>query len=227
MFQIVRVSSETFPSAPNSIFDQRGERAERASERSERSERSDQTLPSISKLSHIPLIVYLALQDRCKLNALAASDASEAIRLFHVCFTLSESLPKRFQALQIQYLINALPVPIAKTGFPVAFQWPFARLFALKDGQRRLQDGFWTRLRQFKFKMEPGRPKAPPRFSQDGSKALLRRPMTDPKSTKIHEKWMLRANPILVSFFVRFSIDFQSIFRPPQIRFFIRVIQVL
>ena len=100
--------------------------------------------------------------------------------------------------------------------FPVAFRWPLARLFALKDGQRRLQDGFWTRLRQFKFKMEPGRPKAPPRFSQDGSKALLRRPMTDPKSTKIHEKWVLRAIPILVSFFVRFSIDFQSIFRPPK-----------
>ena len=101
-------------------------------------------------------------------------------------------------------------------GFPEAFRWPFARLFAFKDGQRRLQDGFWTRLRQFRFKMEPGRPKAPPRFSQDGSKALLRRPMTDPKSTKIHEKWVLRAIPILVSFFVRFSIDFQSMFRPPN-----------
>ena len=98
----------------------------------------------------------------------------------------------------------------------MAFRWLFTRLFAFKDGQRRLQDGFWTRLRQFRFKMEPGRPKAPPRFSQDGSKALLRQPMTDPKSTKIHEKWVLRANPILVSFFVRFSIDFQSIFRPPK-----------
>ena len=103
--------------------------------------------------------------------------------------------------------------------FPVAFRWPFARLFALKDGQRRLQDGFWTRLRQFKFKMEPGRPKAPPRFSQDGSKALLRRPMTDPKSMKIHEKWVLRAIPILVSFFARFLIDFQSIFDPRNIFF--------
>ena len=40
-------------------------------------------------------------------RASAASDASEAIRLFHVCFKLSESLPKRFLALQIQYLINA------------------------------------------------------------------------------------------------------------------------
>jgi hypothetical protein len=114
------------------------------------------------------------------------------------------------------YLFQRASRSLLNTGFLVAFRWLFARLFAFKDGQRRLQDGFWTRLRQFRFKMEPGRPKAPPRFSQDGSKALLRRPMTDPKSTKIHEKWVLRAIPILVSFFVRFSIDFQSIFRPPK-----------
>ena len=41
------------------------------------------------------------------------------------------------------------------------------------DSQRRTQDG--PRRRQ---------------DLQDGSKALLRRPKTDPKSTKIHEKWM-------------------------------------
>ena len=45
-------------------------------------------------------------------RASAASDASEAIRLFHVCLKLSESLPKRFLAFQIQYLFNALGVEI-------------------------------------------------------------------------------------------------------------------
>ena len=67
----------------------------------------------------------------------------------------------------------------------------------VSDSPRRTQDG--PRRRQ---------------DSQDGSKALLRRPKTDPKSTKIHGKLMLRAIPISVSFFVRFLIDFQSIFRP-------------
>ena len=43
----------------------------------------------------------------------------------------------------------------------------------VSDGSRWSQDG--PRRRQ---------------DSQDGSKALLRRPKTDPKSTKIHEKWM-------------------------------------
>ena len=70
------------------------------------------------------------------------------------------------------------------------------------DSQRRTQDG--PRRRQ---------------DFQDGSKALLRRPKTDPKSTKIHEKWMLRAIPILVSFVVRFLIDFQSIFRFQKFQF--------
>ena len=69
----------------------------------------------------------------------------------------------------------------------------------VSDSPRRTQDG--PRRRQ---------------DSQDGSKALLRRPKTDPKSTKIHGKLMLRAIPISVSFFVRFLIDFQSIFRPQK-----------
>ena len=59
--------------------------------------------------------------------------------------------------------------------------------------------------------------------SQDGSKALLRRPKTDPKSTKIHGKLMLRAIPISVSFFVRFLIDFQSIFRPQKFDFLLEL----
>ena len=70
------------------------------------------------------------------------------------------------------------------------------------DSQRRTQDG--PRRRQ---------------DFQDGSKALLRRPKTDPKSTKIHGKLMLRAIPISVSFFVRFLIDFQSIFRFQKFQF--------
>ena len=46
------------------------------------------------------------------------------------------------------YLFKRASRSLLYTGFPVAFRWPFARLFAFKDGQRRLQDGFWTRLRQ-------------------------------------------------------------------------------
>ena len=70
------------------------------------------------------------------------------------------------------------------------------------DSQRRTQDG--PRRRQ---------------DLQDGSKALLRRPKTDPKSTKIHEKWMLRAIPILVPFLARFLIEFQSFFRFQKFQF--------
>ena len=76
----------------------------------------------------------------------------------------------------------------------------------VSDSPRRTQDG--PRRRQ---------------DFQDGSKALLRRPKTDPKSTKIHEKWMLRAIPILVSFFARFLIDFQSIFRFQNFQFLLEL----
>ena len=76
----------------------------------------------------------------------------------------------------------------------------------VSDSPRRTQDG--PRRRQ---------------GSQDGSKALLRRPKTDPKSTKIHGKLMLRAIPISVSFFVRFLIDFQSIFRPQKFDFLLEL----
>ena len=76
----------------------------------------------------------------------------------------------------------------------------------VSDSPRRTQDG--PRRRQ---------------DSQDGSKALLRRPKTDPKSTKIHGKLMLRAIPISVSFFVRFLIDFQSIFRPQKFDFLLEL----
>ena len=72
----------------------------------------------------------------------------------------------------------------------------------VSDNPRRTQDG--PRRRQ---------------VFQDCSKALLRRPKTDPKSTKIHEKWMLRAIPTLVSFFARFLIDFQLIFRFQKFQF--------
>ena len=72
----------------------------------------------------------------------------------------------------------------------------------VSDSPRRTQDG--PRRRQ---------------GSQDGSKALFRRPKTDPKSRKIHGKLMLRAIPIPVSFFFRFLIDFQSNFRPQKFDF--------